>query len=40
MCEVHLDDWVNGDSVDVFFTYDKILVLWGVGLVLGNVYRI
>ena len=36
----HLHDWVNGGSVDVFFTYGMVLVLWRVSLILGNVYRI
>ena len=38
MCGVPLDDWTNGDSVDVFFKYDIVLVLWGVGPSPGNGY--
>ena len=40
MCEAPSDDWTNGGSVDVFFTYDMGLVLWGVGPILGNGYGI
>ena len=40
MCEAPSDDWTNGGSVDVFFTYDMVLVLWGVGPILGNGYGI
>ena len=36
----HLDDWVNGGSVGVFFTYGMVLVLWRVSRYLGNVYII
>ena len=37
----HLDDWANGGSVDVFFTYDEYgFIFWGVGRILGNVYGI
>ena len=30
LCEAHLDDWANGDSVDVFPRIVLILVLRGV----------
>ena len=30
MCEVPLDDWANGDSVDVFFTYGFVVIRLGV----------
>ena len=40
MCGVPLDDWTNGGSVDIFFSYDLVLVLWGVGPILGNGYGI
>ena len=33
MCGAPLDDC---GSVDVFFMYDMVLVLWGVGPILGN----
>ena len=34
-------DWANGGSVDVFCTcYSIALVLWEVGAILGNGYRI
>ena len=36
MCGAPLDDWTNSGSVDVFLTYDMLLVLWGVGPILGN----
>ena len=42
-----LDDWANGRCVDVFVTnvvslhmLSMILVLWGVGLTLGNGFGI
>ena len=35
MCGAPLDDWSNGGSVDVFFTYGMVIVLWGVGRILG-----
>ena len=40
MCGASLADWANGGSVDVFFTYGMILVLWGVGPILRNGYGI
>ena len=36
MCRVPLGDCTNGGSADAFFTYDMVLVLWGVGPILGN----
>ena len=30
VCGASLDDWANGGSVDAFFTYGMVLVLWGV----------
>lgn len=38
VCGVPLDDWTNSDSVDVFFTCDMVLVLWGGCPSLGNEY--
>ena len=40
MCGVSLDGRANGGSVDVFFTYGMVLVLWGVGPILENGYGI
>ena len=40
VCGVSLDGRVNGGSVDVFFTYGMVLVLWGVGPILENGYGI
>ena len=40
MCGGLLDDWTNGCSADVFFTYDMVLGFWRVGLILVNGYEI
>ena len=34
-----LDYWANGGFADAFFMHGMILVLWGVGVILGNGYR-
>ena len=33
-------DWANDGSLDVLFLHGMVLVLWGVGAILGNEYRI
>ena len=33
-------DWANDGSLDVLFMHGMVLVLWGVGAILGNEYRI
>ena len=43
VCGASLDDWANGGSVDAFFTYGMVLVLWGVllqGMGMGFTDRI
>ena len=40
VCGAPLDDWATGGSVDVFFTYGMVSVLWIVGPILGNGYEV
>ena len=40
MCGGLLDNWTNGCSADVFFTYDMVLGFWRVGPILVNGYGI
>ena len=39
-CGAPLDDWATGGSVDAFFTYGMVSVLWIVDPIPGNGYEV